>query len=275
MTLQVEELDEVGPERFYPNERVDVERAANEALAWLDQVAEENVGTSVVLGRLRRAGGGRLTLARRAGQFVGVALATEAGAIFVEAEDATAARAVFRRARSTGPGRVTCAKRAEPWLMPLLVEGGPLPRTHTLVAMRCARLTTDGRGRWAEPRDEERLRLYEAAYNVERRTSSRFDWRRMIAERQVAVLDEGGQIVSVALKSGETSKVACIGGMFTFPEHRRRGLGAALTAFLVARRLEERPTVHLVADDDNHPALGLYRSLGFQEIGRCFLGYLT
>jgi GNAT superfamily N-acetyltransferase len=248
---------------------------SNETLSWLDAVAEENVGTSVALGRLRRSGEGRVALVRHAGGLSGVALATTSGGLYVEAEDENSARASFTRVRRPGPTRLVCSERVASWLMPLLTERGPLGRTHEPIAMRCASLTIAGGGRWAVARDEDRLRAYEAAYNAERHTTLRFDWPKMIEESQVAVLEDSGEIVCVALKSGETSKVACIGGIFTFPEHRRRGLGAQVTAFLVARRLEERREVHLIADDDNVAALSLYRSLGFKEMGRCFIAYLT
>ena len=34
------------------------------------------------------------------------------------------------------------------------------------------------------------------------------------------------------------------------------------------------PFVHLVVDEDNLAAIGLYRRVGFQEIGKCYMAYL-
>ena len=66
-----------------------------------------------------------------------------------------------------------------------------------------------------------------------------------------------------------------IRGTWTDPTHRQRGLAARLTAFIVGSLLAERPAVHLVVDDDNAPAIALYRSLGFEELGRCYMAYLS
>lgn len=259
-------------------------------IRWLDDVATSNVATSIVLARSRSARGGapvRVVTVRGPSGLTAVAVRTPSPAsrgaevahegLTLEAVDPASAERAFHAARGEGPVRIVCGANVEPWVRGQLTAHGPLPRSHTLVAMRCARLAPSARprGRFAEPRDEAQLRAYEAAYNAERRTNTAFDWPQRIATGQVAVLEEDGAIASVALKSGETARVACIGGMFTFPAHRRRGLGAALTAFLVARRLDERAVVHLVVDDDNAAAIALYRSLGFEEVGQCFIGYMT
>ena len=55
----------------------------------------------------------------------------------------------------------------------------------------------------------------------------------------------------------------------TAPEHRRKGLGAALIRALI-NRLGERGVSRITLDvaEDNAPARALYRSFGFTEDGR-------
>jgi ribosomal protein S18 acetylase RimI-like enzyme len=48
-----------------------------------------------------------------------------------------------------------------------------------------------------------------------------------------------------------------------------------LTAFVTIALLAQRPAVHLMVDDDNIAALTLYRSLGFEEVGRAYMAYLV
>ena len=53
------------------------------------------------------------------------------------------------------------------------------------------------------------------------------------------------------------------------PELRHRGLGRALVQAAAARCADlGAAALHLEVADNNHPALGLYRSLGFVETGR-------
>jgi predicted GNAT family acetyltransferase len=132
-----------------------------------------------------------------------------------------------------------------------------------------------GEGRWATEKDVPTLAHYQTLYNAERQTASQPNWVDSVSRRQVAVLDENGTIVAVVKRTGETARYACIGGTFTFPEFRNKGCGKKLTAYMVETLLAECPRVHVIVDDDNTPALAMYRSLEFGEIGECFVDFLT
>ena len=76
-------------------------------------------------------------------------------------------------------------------------------------------------------------------------------------------------------RTADTARYATIGGTWTDPAFRRRGLAQRLTTFVVTELLRDRPAVHLIVDDDNAAAIALYRSLGFEDCGRCYMGYLS
>lgn len=64
----------------------------------------------------------------------------------------------------------------------------------------------------------------------------------------------------------QARSIAAIGGVFTHPDHRGRGLATATTA-AVARELVARGIELLVLNvrQDNHPAIAVYHRLGFRE----------
>jgi predicted GNAT family acetyltransferase len=140
--------------------------------------------------------------------------------------------------------------------------------------MRCEGTSARPEGRWARLEDVAGLREYQAAYNEERGTQTDRDWPAAIGRRGVAVVERAGRIASVLCRSGETRRVACIGGTYTFPDFRRCGLASRLTAFMVGDLLGEHDAVQLVVDDDNVAAIALYRGIGFETIGGCYMAYL-
>jgi len=63
-------------------------------------------------------------------------------------------------------------------------------------------------------------------------------------------------------------KVAMLHALEILPEHRRKGLGLAMTAAAAAWALENgAETFSLIAITANHAACGLYRHLGMQAVG--------
>ncbi len=75
-------------------------------------------------------------------------------------------------------------------------------------------------------------------------------------------------------RTADTARYATIGGTWTDPAYRGRGLAKRLTAFIIGELLRDRPAVHLIVDDDNAAAIALYRSLSFDAGGACYMGYL-
>jgi ribosomal protein S18 acetylase RimI-like enzyme len=250
-----------------------------EALAWLGEVAHENLGTEIAL---RAAVTGQIGFARRAdGRLAGVSVSSLGGQWFLEA-DGPAATAdlvvdVAGAARAAGrwPSKVTTSGAVKNWLQPLLAERDMTPvRQHDLLAMVCSKPPAGAEGRWATLADRLPLERYQTLYNQERRTTIAPDWESLLRRPAVAVLERGGRIVAAVKHTADTACYCTIGGTWTDPAFRGHGLATRLTAFLVGELLVDRSMVHLVVDDDNTPAIALYRSLQFDEVGSCYMGYL-
>lgn len=251
----------------------------DEARAWLAEVAHENLGTEIAL---RSPGAWNVAFARRSdGGLAGVSAHTPGGQWFLEAEgpaataDLVGAVAGIARAAGRWPGKVTTSGAVKKWLRPLLADHHVLPvREHDLLVMLCTTSQGDGEGRWAVPADRPALKQYQALYNEERRTTLAPDWELLLHRAAVAVLERDGRIVAVVKRTADTARYATIGGTWTNPDYRGRGLAKHLTAFLVGELLRDRRAVHLVVDDDNRAAVTLYRSLHFEPTGSCYMAYL-
>jgi predicted GNAT family acetyltransferase len=83
---------------------------------------------------------------------------------------------------------------------------------------------------------------------------------------------ENDEVVAAAGVHFETPFVGQIANVLVRDSHRRRGLGASVTA-AIARRLREREkVVSLFVRSDNVAAVRLYERLGFRQVRR--LSYL-
>jgi ribosomal protein S18 acetylase RimI-like enzyme len=250
-----------------------------EALAWLAEHAHENLGTEISLRQATPAH--QVSFAHRGGGLAGVSVAAPGGQWFLEADrlraavDLVAGVATLAASAGQWPAKVTTSGAVKTWLRPLLAGRGIAPiREHDLLAMACSQLPSGGEGRWATLADRGALERYQELYNEERRTTIAADWRSVLARQAVAVLEEDGRIIAVVKRTADTARYATIGGTWTDPAYRGRGVAKRLTAFLVGELLAERPAVHLIVDDDNTAAIALYRSLGFEQIGSCYMGYV-
>ncbi len=86
-----------------------------------------------------------------------------------------------------------------------------------------------------------------------------------LRDRRIWLAERDGTILSTALTNAELPDMAMIGGVFTRPEARGRGLSKAVCSALCAELLREgrRPVLYW-----NHPAAGaVYHKLGFRPIG--------
>lgn len=83
----------------------------------------------------------------------------------------------------------------------------------------------------------------------------------------VGVWDQDRLIASAGCHvASEPYGVAAIGGVFTHPDHRGRGLGAVATSELL-RRLQGRfETIGLNVETSNDPAIRIYDRLGFRRV---------
>ena len=86
-----------------------------------------------------------------------------------------------------------------------------------------------------------------------------------LQHRRVWLAEMGGTIVAAALTNAESAGMAMVGGVFTAPDQRGRGISKALCSALCAELMAEgwQPVLYWVT-----PAAGaVYRRLGFQPIG--------
>ena len=92
--------------------------------------------------------------------------------------------------------------------------------------------------------------------------------------RWVGVI-EGERLVAVGAESDIADGVPHLVSICTDPEQRRRGHGKAVTAQLVSGAFERGESlVYLEMYAGNEAAASLYRSLGFQEVGRYRSGWI-
>lgn len=248
------------------------EATLGQAADWLSLHCHENLGAEILLrGRTKRPLG-LAHIARRGGAFCGVSVLSASGGWYLEASDAETAVALVEAMPVDRPKRLTTVAAVRDWAHPAVEARWKIARHHRLLSMTCVQ-AEGGQGRWATDADVPMLEEYQRLYNAERRTTTQARWNDALARKQVAVLEDGGRIVAVVKRSGETARYACIGETFTFPEFRKKGYGKKLTAFMVQRLLDECPRVHCIVEDDNASALALYRALDFGEIGECFIDY--
>ena len=251
----------------------------DEARAWLAEFAHENLGTEIALGS---PGAWNVAFAHRSdGSLAGVSAHSPGGQWFLEADGSTATAdlvaEVAGASRDSGrwPAKVTTSGAVKPWLRPLLADHAVmLVREHDLLAMACSAAPADGQGRWAVPADRPALERYQALYNDERHTTLAPDWDSLLRRPAVAVLERDGRIVAVVKRTADTARYATIGGTWTDPAYRGRGVAKRLTAFLIGELRRDRAAVHLIVDDDNAAAIALYRSLNFHAVGGCYMAYL-
>jgi ribosomal protein S18 acetylase RimI-like enzyme len=59
-----------------------------------------------------------------------------------------------------------------------------------------------------------------------------------------------------------------LGGLSVHPDHRRRGLGLALTRVRIDWVWERADAVYYFTDEENGASIRMHAGLGFQEIGR-------
>ncbi len=89
--------------------------------------------------------------------------------------------------------------------------------------------------------------------------------RRPLQSRRIWIAEVNGRIESVALTNAETADLAMVGGVYTKPDARGRGLSRAVVSALCAElhAQKRQPVLYWV-----NPAAGaVYDKLGFRQIG--------
>lgn len=89
------------------------------------------------------------------------------------------------------------------------------------------------------------------------------------------VAETGGRLLAGASTSAEAPDAAMIGGVWTAPAARNRGLSTAVVAALSRELLGERRRTYLFYLTDNAPAARVYARCGFRVAGRWSVAYLN
>ena len=73
-----------------------------------------------------------------------------------------------------------------------------------------------------------------------------------------------GKFVSMARKRKAYGKASCISGVYTLPKYRKKGYAYEVIKALLADNFNDVKGAYLYVANDNLPALGLYKKLGFK-----------
>lgn len=91
--------------------------------------------------------------------------------------------------------------------------------------------------------------------------------RELIEKKRSVVLVRDRMIVAKCEYSAVTAEAVQIMGVWTHPQHRRRGYGRELLTEVCGHLARKGKSVTLFVNDFNAPAVSLYESLGFERIG--------
>jgi ribosomal protein S18 acetylase RimI-like enzyme len=84
---------------------------------------------------------------------------------------------------------------------------------------------------------------------------------------------EHSQLVAFAAAPEMLEDLAIIKGVYTMPSYRGKGYAARVCSAAISRLIEHGKEVLLYVSKENHPALSVYRKLGFRETGHVFLSF--
>ena len=85
-----------------------------------------------------------------------------------------------------------------------------------------------------------------------------------VKNRISVICEKSGRIISKANTNGEGINFCQIGGVFTLPEFRNRGIGKKVTAGIVEKIFEKGKSPSLFVKKENLPAISAYTKLGFK-----------
>jgi predicted GNAT family acetyltransferase len=89
------------------------------------------------------------------------------------------------------------------------------------------------------------------------------------------VAESEGQLLSAASTSAETADAAMIGGVWTAPDARRRGLSTAVMSALSRELIEEGRRPYLFYLTNTVAAAHVYSQVGYATVGHWSVIYLT
>ncbi len=130
----------------------------------------------------------------------------------------------------------------------------------------------EGRARFARPDDLEAVMGLQRGFQLEYFGVSKEmeeEFARLAVERMagegIVVAEADGGLAAKAETMVRTRRMGLIGGVYTLPAYRGRGLAGECMSLLCARLLRDYEAAVLNVALHNLPALGLYRGLGFRR----------
>ncbi len=204
------------------------------------------------------------------------------------AEDHVKGRTATRAAIDFLTGGASGVQAMIPHLLPLVHKRAPVKQSVNVVMQLPAEVAaaSDPAVRLARDADAAVLTRWRKMYREERGILFDADMDAMIQAQRVFVQEEAapsgngagaaaGNIVAVGKFDLELARLVEIGGVFTFPEYRKRGYGARIVGDLASRIrvLGKVPTLQV--DQDNVPAVRLYEKLGWKRMGELARVWLT
>ncbi len=88
-----------------------------------------------------------------------------------------------------------------------------------------------------------------------------------VAQRRVALWQDGGRPVSMAYASPSNGGVTRISGVWTPPDLRRRGYASGIVAALSMERLQAGERCMLYTDLANPTSNAIYEAIGYRRVG--------
>lgn len=88
-----------------------------------------------------------------------------------------------------------------------------------------------------------------------------------------AIADKSGKLLAKISETAESEHCTLIGGVYTLPEFRRRGLSRALCSWLVHKNAQKGKSCVLFVKEDNTPAIATYMQSGFKIISSYEIDY--
>jgi RimJ/RimL family protein N-acetyltransferase len=216
----------------------------------------------------------------REGVMSGIAALFNLGSLFIYAPHPDLALELAGHMAALGRKPRFVIGRSE-WVVPLLDGLSSLglqalgweEQEYMMLAPGSFRPRFGSEARYADPRDLERLmelnRAFQLEYfgsldEAEEALGRMSEVRMQDSGISVAIVD--GEIVSKAETMVRTSRAALIGGVYTVPAYRGRGLSFACMSLLCKAILDSTGKACLNVAKDNLPAQRIYRGIGFEKV---------